>query len=150
MTAPPPSEDATRQSPGPGGTAEMHEGGCLCGAVRWRVVGPLRPVIACHCIQCRKTSGHHVAMTSAGLDRFTLVRDDGLAWYESSPAATRGFCRVCGGNIFWKPTGGERISIAAGSIDGPSGLAIQAHIFCDFAGDYYTIADDAPHYPESD
>ncbi|HGG64526.1 MAG TPA: GFA family protein, partial [Rhodobacteraceae bacterium] len=39
----------------------MKTGGCLCGAVTYVVNGPLRDVIACHCTQCRKSSGHHVA-----------------------------------------------------------------------------------------
>ena len=36
---------------------------CLCGVVRYEVRGPLRPVIACHCTQCRRTSGPFVAAT---------------------------------------------------------------------------------------
>jgi hypothetical protein len=42
-----------------------HHGGCLCGAVRYTVDAPLRDVIACHCSQCRRTSGHYAAMSSA-------------------------------------------------------------------------------------
>ena len=41
-----------------------HRGRCLCGAVNYRVDGPLRPVVACHCGQCQRTSGHFVAATS--------------------------------------------------------------------------------------
>ena len=40
-------------------------GRCACGAVRYRVTGPLRPVVACHRETCRRTSGHLVAATSA-------------------------------------------------------------------------------------
>jgi hypothetical protein len=36
-------------------------GGCLCGAVRYEVRGPLRPVVNCHCGQCRKSHGHYGA-----------------------------------------------------------------------------------------
>ena len=43
----------------------IHTGGCLCGGVRYAIRGELRGVIACHCAQCRRTSGHHSAMTSA-------------------------------------------------------------------------------------
>ncbi|MDQ7071565.1 MAG: hypothetical protein Q9M48_12655 [Rhodobacterales bacterium] len=39
------------------------QGGCNCGRVTYRVRGPLRPVIACHCSQCRKASGYFVAAT---------------------------------------------------------------------------------------
>lgn len=123
---------------------QIHDGGCLCGRVRWRVVGPMRAIVACHCTQCRKTSGHFAAMTSAPLDRFELLRDEGLAWYESSATASRGFCRHCGGNLFWKPAGEARVSITAGSIDGPTGLAVARHIFCADKGDYYDLPGDVP------
>ena len=39
-------------------------GGCLCGGVRYAVTGPLRDIIACHCEQCRRSSGHFVAATA--------------------------------------------------------------------------------------
>jgi hypothetical protein len=130
--------------------SEVRTGGCLCGAVRWRVAGPMRAVTCCHCSQCRRTSGHFVAMSAAPLDAFTLTTEAGLAWYRSSAAASRGFCRICGGNLFWLPTGGARVSITAGSFDGPSGLTVAKHIFCADKGDYYEIPPDIPSYPESD
>jgi len=37
----------------------------LCGAVRYEVRGPLRPVVACHCTQCRRMTGHFLAATAA-------------------------------------------------------------------------------------
>ena len=119
-------------------------GSCLCGAVRFRTRGVLRDVIACHCSQCRKTSGHFTAMTTAPLDRFELIEQSGLAWYRSSETASRGFCRICGGNLFWKPDGEERVAICAGTIDGATGLKLVSHIFCTDKGDYYEIADGLP------
>ena len=38
-------------------------GSCLCGEVAYEVTGPLRPVVNCHCLQCRKTTGHFMAAT---------------------------------------------------------------------------------------
>jgi hypothetical protein len=119
-------------------------GGCLCGAIRYRANGTLRPVIACHCTQCRRQSGHYAAMTSVDLDHFWLERDTALSWYRATPVAERGFCRVCGSNLFWKPAAEPRISISAGTLDGPTGLAIEEHIFCADKGDYYEIEDGRP------
>jgi hypothetical protein len=118
----------------------VHTGGCLCGGVRYRALGPLRAVIACHCSQCRRTSGHYAAMTSVPNERLTLERSDTLAWYRSSPTAERGFCSVCGGNLFWRPEGEARTSITAGTLDMPTGLTIDEHIFAADKGDYYEIS----------
>ena len=123
---------------------EVHRGGCLCGAVRYEVQGPLRPVVACHCDMCRRTSGHFAAATAARRDAIVLRQERGLRWYDSSPAARRGFCQFCGSNLFWAPNDGSRFSIMAGTLDKPTGLAIAVHIFVNEAGDYYRIADGVP------
>ncbi len=120
---------------------KTHLGGCLCGAVRYEARGELRAVTACHCTQCRKQSGHFAAMTSVPLTHFTLIKDAGLAWYAATGMAKRGFCHICGSNLFWQPTGEARISITGGSFDGPLGVSLAKHIFCADKGDYYAIAD---------
>jgi hypothetical protein len=125
-------------------TPETHSGGCLCGGVRYEVRGALRGVIACHCSQCRRTSGHHVAMTNAPRENLTLTSSGTLSWYRSSPRAERGFCRVCGGNLFWQQDGANTTSIAAGTLDLPTGLELREHIFVDDKSDYYSIDDDLP------
>jgi hypothetical protein len=117
-------------------------GGCLCGAVRYRVAGPLRQVIACHCRECRRASGHYPAATAAA--RNAVVIEGEVAWFASSPAALRGFCRTCGSNLFWERPGSGRISIWAGSLDAPAGLRLEGHIFVAEKGTYYAIEDGLP------
>jgi hypothetical protein len=123
-------------------------GSCLCGAVKYEVTGPLRPILACHCIQCRKQTGHYLAATAAALSDFAFTEMRGLKWYRSSPAAERGFCKTCGSVLFWKGDGADQISITAGSLDGETGLALDGHIFCAFKGDYYQISGGSYQWPE--
>lgn len=123
-------------------------GGCLCGAVRYAVRGPMRPVVYCHCSQCRKTSGHFVAASACSAADLELLADDGLRWYDSSPHAQRGFCERCGGNLFWRPVNGDRVSIMAGTLDVPTQLRAVAHIHTDSASDYHDIADGLPQYAD--
>jgi hypothetical protein len=122
----------------------IHAGGCLCGGVRYRISGDLRGVIACHCAQCRRTSGNYAAMTSAPSANIVMTSSDSLIWYRSSDTAERGFCGRCGGNLFWKQAGRDAISITAGTLDVPTDLKIEEHIFVADKSDYYTIDDDAP------
>lgn len=125
----------------------MQSGGCLCGAVSFTVSGPMRPVVACHCKQCRKTSGHHVAAT--GAPRNTIAITGEPAWYALSDTARRGFCGMCGSNLFWDG-GGAHLSVFAGALDGDTGREIAGHIFCADKGDYYKIADGLPQAPSDD
>jgi hypothetical protein len=123
-------------------------GGCMCGGVRYAAEGPLRQVIACHCVQCRRSSGHFVAATAVRKKYFSLVKQDSLVWYSAVPGYRRGFCKECGSSLFFEEVGKERISIAAGSLDAPHGLTIAAHIYTAEAGDYYTIDPNVPASPQ--
>lgn len=119
----------------------MAEGACLCGQVCYSVDGPLRPVIACHCRQCRKTSGHYVAATSAR--RCDVTVEGVVTWYHSSDVARRGFCGICGSSLFWDGPG-SHLSIHAGTLDGDPGVRVAGHIFCADKGAYYEIGTDLP------
>ena len=127
-----------------GDTRPARTGGCLCGGVRYEVRGALRPVIMCHCTQCRRVTGHFMAATAARHRDFQLVSAGELKWYRSSPEARRGFCGRCGSTLFWEGVGRDYLSIAAGSLDDSSGLGIAGHIFVADKGAYYDIGDSAP------
>ena len=124
-------------------------GGCLCGGVRYRVSGPLRPIVYCHCSQCRRTSGHFVAATAVAKDALVVVADDSLEWFASSEFASRGFCRRCGSSLFWLPKAEDHVSIMAGTLDESAGLKAVEHINAGDKGDYYKLTDDLPTRPES-
>ena len=119
-------------------------GGCACGGVRYEVRGPLREIIACHCEQCRRTSGHFVAATACRRCAFCLPMSDTLMWFVAVPGFRRGFCSECGSSLFFEEVGGERVSIAAGSLDEPQGLKLAHHIFVAEAADYYSLEPDVP------
>jgi hypothetical protein len=126
----------------------MIEGGCLCGAVRFEALGPLRPIIACHCGQCRKQTGTYVAATACAASDLRILKDEGLAWYSSSAEAERGFCERCGSGLFWRSKGSDTISIFAGALDGPTGLSIEKHIYVADKPDWYDIHDGKPQDPQ--
>jgi len=133
--------------PDPAEAPPHPHGSCLCGAVRYEVTGPLRPVVACHCSQCRKTSGHYVAATAARRADIRVTEDRGLKWYRSSAKAVRGFCGQCGSNLFWAEDGAGQWSIMAGTLEPPTGLRTGLHIFTAEKSDYYALPADEPTQP---
>ena len=124
--------------------------GVVEGAVRYAVDGPLRPVVYCHCTQCRKQTGHFVAATRAENADLSVDGADNVTWFSSSEGAERGFCRTCGSVLFWRMKGSARTSIMAGGFDKPSGLGEGFHIYCADMGDYYTLHDDLPKHEQAD
>lgn len=119
---------------------EPRAGSCLCGEVTYRLNGPLRPVIVCHCGQCRKMSGHFTGATqSLAVD--IEISGASLKWFRSSDVAERGFCGTCGSTLFWRRFGASHISIFAGSLDGETGLRAAGQIHVEAKGDYYDLPD---------
>jgi len=125
----------------------MHSGSCLCGAVRIEVEGELPGPDACHCSQCRKTSGHVWASTDVPRSRVTIRGDDAVTWYRSSEKVRRGFCATCGSALFWDPLGLDYIGIAMGAFDPPTGTHLAIHVHVADKSDYYDITDGVPQKP---
>lgn len=127
-------------------SASPARGGCLCGAVRFRVDGPLRDVITCHCGECRRFHGAPGPYTSCDADALALEQAEPLRWIRSPASTTsaeRAFCAECGSSLFWRAPGRPTVSIAAGAIDEPSGLVAVQHIWWEAHADW-EVPDDLP------
>ncbi|MGV6811499.1 MAG: GFA family protein [Brevirhabdus sp.] len=122
----------------------MLKGSCNCGGVQFEISGAPKGASVCHCGQCRKQSGHTWSSAYVPEGDLNLTSDTTLNWFSASPTARRGFCSTCGAFLFWKAHDEETISFALGSIDGPTGIQLEKHIFTADKGDYYTIADGLP------
>ena len=122
----------------------MLKGSCNCGAVQYEVTGKAQGASVCHCGQCRKQSGHVWSSAYVPDTALTITQDQGLKWYASSDAAKRGFCGNCGSFLFWKMNSEDATSFSLGSLDGPTGITLEKHIFVADKGDYYAITDDLP------
>lgn len=101
-------------------TDEVHSGGCLCGAVRYRLKGQPSRTTVCYCTQCQKQTGSPVpAMVTYELENFELVVGT-PAVFRSSALATRQFCDRCGSALFWRGDGRAEVDIFMGTLDDPS------------------------------
>jgi hypothetical protein len=125
------------------------EGGCQCGAVRYRITGS--PVMAalCHCSMCRRA---HAAPTVAWA-MYTETQVEFTAGqpttYESSPGARRGFCARCGTQIsFGADYIPGLVDITIGSLDDPARVAPDFHYWESRRLPWVHFADNLPRYPE--
>ncbi len=123
-------------------------GSRLCGAISYRVDGPLRDVTVCHCSVCRRLHGAAAAYAACAREHLTVVDPDGRRTGYVHASATYERCGACGGQLFWSRPGLPTISIAAGSLDMPSGLRTTHHIFTESAADWEHLDDGLPGFPE--
>ncbi|MGH0035715.1 MAG: GFA family protein [Myxococcota bacterium] len=110
---------------------EQHrEGGCQCGALRYRIRGEPRGLAVCHCTECQRQSGSAFGMSLAvGPSDFEILSGR-LRTFEvvcdSGRPKTCAFCPECGVRIHHQGPDGE-LSIKAGTLDDRSGLRPDAH-----------------------
>ena len=128
----------------------MYEGGCLCGAVRFEIAGPIRNIVYCHCSRCRKAQGSAFATNGiAAADEFVIKRgEDELTVYESMPGKTKHFCRICGSPIASRNAADpDHVRVRIGTIESVIAERPMAHIFATSKADWEEICDDLPQYP---
>jgi hypothetical protein len=126
----------------------VRSGGCLCGAVRYDVRGPLREILVCHCVECRRWAGRAWAATAARATDLEIAGP--VSWFpspHSEHAAQRGICATCGASLFWRVPGWDRVSLGAGTLDAPDGLRIAAHIWVEQGADWELPPAGMPSYP---
>ena len=109
---------------------ELYNGGCRCGAIRYRVSGPPVMVEYCHCESCRRSSGSAVSVL-AGFRRDDFGILDGTpTYYDSTPGVKRSFCGTCGSPLFYENQEyPDEVYISIGSFDQPEELPPDRHVW---------------------
>lgn len=130
------------------GTASF-EGGCLCGAVRFAVTGPVTNPCFCHCRSCRRASGApFVAWATFPADGFHLTRG-ALAEHASSKQVVRGFCGACGGALTYRHQARPaQLDVSLAALDDPARVPPAFHLWVSHKLPWIALGDGLPQHPE--
>jgi hypothetical protein len=126
----------------------IREGGCLCGAVRFRAEGEPANVRICHCRNCQKAMGSPF-FARALFDQKALSIEGDTAFYASSEALERVFCRRCGTRLFSRRSNGTMAGVALAAFDDRDAFAPTAHIWVSEKMRWVTLDDGLPQYPRA-
>ena len=114
---------------------EIHEGGCLCGTIRYRVVGEPNLAGVCHCTRCKRMTGSAfstyayfdegaVQMTSGITKKYKCRSDETNRWVEIE------FCPICGTAVTWTAQWSPLTrAIAVGTLDDPDWIKPATHLW---------------------
>lgn len=128
--------------------APPYEGGCLCGAVRYRLSQRPLAVNACHCMDCKKLTGAtHLLMLLAKRDGFAPLQGE-VERYRKRADSGRELdiarCRQCGVRLWHEPLSSPAlVFIAAGTLDDPSWAVPTSHIWIEKVSPGVLLQDDA-------
>lgn len=127
----------------------MATGGCLCGAVRFKIEGDAGHIQLCHAARCQKATG---AASSPEMaiepERFRWISgEDKITRYtapllERPPAYHRAFCSVCGSPAPIEHEELPFVGVLAGTLDPESGARPAWHAFVDQCASWETLSDD--------
>jgi hypothetical protein len=126
------------------------EGGCLCGAVRYRATKPPLRGVICHCSKCRRHSGAPMlAFVHFPVDAFTWLGRE-PARFRSSEFAERGFCPACGSTVsMYEEVLRDRVQICVGSLDEPARVRIDDHVWTQERIPWFDLKDELPRFAQS-
>lgn len=125
--------------------SDEREGGCLCGAVGFRIRLPITACVHCHCTLCQRNhSAGHVTWIALPLEQLTIERGaDQLIRYSSSEHGSRSFCGKCGTSILCQlEARPDEIDIPLACLTPGSGIEPQAHIHFDDRASWTRVGDE--------
>jgi hypothetical protein len=129
------------------GDTMTQDGGCLCGAVRFKAEGEPINVRVCHCRTCQKAMGSPF-FARALFDQSTFTVEGETGRYASSERIERVFCTICGTRLFAWRRDGTAAGVALAAFDEPSAFAPTEHIWVSDKIAWVRLADGLPQYPE--
>jgi hypothetical protein len=110
-------------------------GGCLCGAIRYTIDAPVAALRACHCVNCRKSSGAAGTVNAVVKSADFKITQGSTRRYDDSATLSgrtlsRHFCAGCGSPVYSQrnPDPGFLV-VRAGSLDDSRGLKIATNIW---------------------
>jgi hypothetical protein len=123
-------------------------GACHCGAVGVHMPDASAGVVACHCADCQKLHGNFFAMLVADRAAVRWTGEEHIAWYRSSPANERGFCKRCGSRLAKRPVEGAKIMVSAGLFDASLARRVVKNVWTEQKPRWYDAPRVGPISPE--
>jgi len=130
------------------------EGGCACGAVRFRISGDLIGSGACHCRACQYAAGGaptYVVLAPAG--GFAVTKGTPKVYKskgDSGAEVGRAFCPDCGTPLYSMGADGSMpfMPVKVGALDDPSRHPPQIHLYVEEAQPWHQMAPGLPQFPK--
>ncbi len=124
-------------------------GGCLCGAVRFRVTAEPFAAYYCHCTMCQRTTGGpFTAGATVPIEAYAFTKGEPRA-YESSPGFVRLSCSECGSALGMQAKDNPKlVSFHLGSLDDPNAIRPEFHTFTSTQVSWCEVADGLPRHAE--
>lgn len=122
-------------------------GGCLCGAIRYKLTEPPSSSGFCHCETCRRTaSAPSLPYAGVSFAAFAVTKGDPVS-YRSSSRVVRTFCGTCGSPLtYFNEDKPDKIDIMTCSLDHPEMVRPTEHVWVSEKLSWEILGDGLPAY----
>ncbi|HHC6471135.1 TPA: GFA family protein [Vibrio parahaemolyticus] len=124
---------------------------CLCGSVGLKVTAKANKFIVCHCDTCKKWTGGPQFALPCGTN-VEITGKDKISEFNSSPWASRGFCRQCGTHLYYRlnHAGDHNVLLGVLDIEKDEKLELAMQYFIDLKPSYYSLDSNSPVMTEAE
>jgi hypothetical protein len=129
------------------------EGGCACGAVRFKITAPLMGTGVCHCRACQYASGGgptYVAL--APKDALVVTKGEPKVYSSKADSGAeigRAFCAECGTPLWAVPSSTTPFyPVKVGTLDDPSSMQPMVHLYVEAAQPWHLMHQGLPQFPK--
>ena len=123
----------------------VREGGCFCGAVRFKAEGEPVNIRICRCRNCQKALSSPFYARALFVPSALHVEGE-IGRYPSSEALNREFCIRCGSRLFSRRTNGTAVGVALAAFDDRNAFAPTEHIWVSEKMQWVRIDDGLPQH----
>jgi hypothetical protein len=124
------------------------QGGCLCGAVRYRVTAAPFAAEYCHCRMCQRFTGAAAANWMDFKREAVEFTTGEPREYASSEFVRRGFCARCGSALTFRDTRyPQYFTLTIASLDAPERVRPTRHLFTERQLEWFDVNDDCTRFP---
>lgn len=112
---------------------DTHSGSCLCGEVKFEIVGNFEAFYLCHCKYCQKDTGSaHAANLFSSKAKISWVNgtDNVNTYVLPKTRHAKSYCRICGSALPNLQSNGTLLVVPAGSLDTRLEMKPSAHLYC--------------------
>ncbi|MBA4099033.1 MAG: aldehyde-activating protein [Rhodospirillum sp.] len=129
--------------------ARVLGGGCLCGAVQYKVRDEFRYAMNCHCSQCRRATGS-AFKPFGGIerDKFAVAKGAQSLSINGAPDNHDAFCSSCGSLLYSVVRDGAYVHVTFGTLADAPTMRPIAHIYVGSKAPWFTITDHLPQHEE--
>lgn len=127
----------------------MHQGSCLCGAIKYEIESDLKAIVHCHCKFCSRAHGAAfvtLLLMQASDLRIVQGEDKIGRFHVDATGVDRCFCLKCGTRLYNHVLSAGRLALVVATLQTDEILRPVAHCNTESKCSWYKIDDELPQF----